>query len=269
MSNILKRQNDLIVLSDIINYVNRNELSESYLEEVLKLLIPNNNGNYLIYYNVNYKGSTTAIFVPQSMCIKVSLDKINKWLEFNKKDLVEFYKISDDNTLKGFLFLFMITHEIEHSYQYLMGEGIINAPNKIIQCGYKGIFDLLLPDSYIIPRPIKETRKIIALILYKIKQNFFILERNANIECTDLLCQLASYMKREDIFKMFNCMRNSFMRIGYKENSMGSLDETYKKILLYDRYKKFYENVNTTEEEKVRYGLCISEQTRQKILRIE
>lgn len=269
MSNILKNQNDLIVLSDIINYVNKNELSKSYLEEVFKLLIPNNNGDYLIDYTVKDKGATTAIFVPQSMRIIVSLDKINKWLELNEKDSAEFYKISDDNTLKSFLFLFTITHEVEHSYQYLIGEGIINAPSKIIQCGYKGIFDLLLPDNYIIPRPIKETRKRIALVLYKIKQNFFILERNANIECTDLLCQLASYMEREDIFKMFNSMKNSFMRIGYKENSMGSLDETYKKILLYDRYKNFYEEVNMIEEEKVRFGLSISEQTRQKVLKMQ
>lgn len=269
MSNILKNQNDLIVLSNIINYVNKNELSKSYLEEVLKLLIPNNNGDYLIDYIVKEKGTITANFVPQFKYIKVSLNKINKWLELNEKELAELYKISDNNILKSFLFLFSITHEIEHSYQYLMGEGVIKVPNKIIQCGYKGIFDLLLPDNYIIPRPIKETRNRIALVLYKLKQNFFILERNANIECTDLLCQLASYMEREDIFKIFNDLRNSFMRIGYKENSMGSLDETYKKIFLYDRYKKFYEVVNMIEEQKARYGLSISEQTRQKILQIK
>lgn len=269
MSNILKTKNDLIILSDIINYINKNELSKSYLEEILKLLIPNNNRNYLINYNVKDKGTATAIFVPQSRCIKISLDKINKWLNSNEKDLIEFYKINDGNTLKSFLFLFMITHEIEHSYQYLIGEKIINTPNKMIQRGYKGIFDLLLPDNHIIPKPINETRNKIALFLYKIRQNFFILERNANIECTDLLCQLTLYMEREDIFQVFNNIRNSVMQIGYKENSMGSLDETYKKILLYDRYKKFYEEVNMIEEEKVRYGLNISEQTRQKVLRIK
>ena len=267
MSNILKNQDDLILLKDIINYVNKNEISKSYLEEVLKLLIPSNNGDHLISCNVKEGGSATAIFMPQYMSINVSLDKINKWLESNGKDLADFYKVSNDSTLKSFLFLFVVTHEIEHSYQYLMGEGLIETPSKIIQCGYKDIFDLLLPDNHIMPRPIKEVRNNISLILYKIKQNYLVLERNANIECTDLLCQLSLYMEREEIFKMFNDMKNSFMRIGYKENCCGSLEETYKKILLYDRYKRFYEKVNISEDEKIRYGLNISEQTRQKVLK--
>jgi len=267
MSNIIKKSNDLIVLNDIITYVNKNKLSKSYLEEVIKLLIPNNNGKYLINYNIKEQGGVTAIFSPKFRCITASLNKIENWLELNIKDLAEFYKINNDDTLRSFLFLFIITHEIEHSYQYLIGENIIDSPSKIIQCGYKGIFDLLKSNKYIIPRPIKETRRIISLVLYKLKENFFILERNANIESTDLLSQLALYMDREDIFKMFESMRNSLLTIGYIENSMGSLAETYKKLFMYDKYKKFYEEVNMTEEDKVRYGLSISEQTRQKILK--
>lgn len=169
--------------------------------------------------------------------------------------------------MKCFLFLFVITHEIEHSYQYLMGQNLISSPSKTIQRGYKGIFDLFLPDNSIIPRPIKQTRNTIALFLYKRKENFFILERNANIECTDLLCQLSNYMERIDIFEMFNSMKNSYMCMGYGKSSKGNLEETYKEILLYDRYQKFHEEV--TEEEKIRYGLNISEQAREKILKIQ
>lgn len=267
MSNILKKQDDLMVLRDIINYVDKNNLSKSYLEAVLKLLIPNNNGDYLVSYDVKEEGMSTAIFMPQYMCIKASLNKIKKWLELNSRDLADFYKVNNDNTLKSFLFLFVITHEIEHTYQYLMGKGLIESPSKVIQYGYKEIFDLLLPNNYIIPRPIKQVRNKISLILYKTKQNFLILERNANVECADLLCQLSLYMEREELFKMFDHMKNSFISIGYKENCCGSLEETYKKILLYDRYKRFYEKVNINEDEKIRYGLNISEQTRQKVLK--
>lgn len=147
-----------------------------------------------------------------------------------------------------------------------MSEDIISSPSPMIKCGYKGIFDLLLPDNNIIPRPIQESRKIISLILYKLKQNYYILERNANVECTDLLCKLSSYMERDDILKVFVDMRSKFMCIGYRENDKGNLEETYKKILMYDRYKKFFEDVNMPEDEKAKYGLQISEQTRQKIL---
>ena len=73
-------------------------------------------------------------------------------------------------------------------------------------------------------------------------------------------------MEREDIFEIFNEMKNNLISIGYKESSMGSLEETYRKILLYDRYKRFYENSDMSEEEKARYGLNINEQTRKIIL---
>lgn len=206
------------------------------------------------------------MFDPQYECLIASLNKINNWIYINAKDFEVMFKIKDINILKSYLFLFLITHEIEHSYQYLMGKGIINAPSQIIQYGYKRIFDLFLKNESIIPSPIKETRNLISLILYKRNENLFVLERNENIESTDLLCQLALFTGREDIFEMFNEMKTAFMSIGYTEGPIGSLEETYRKFFLYDRYKRFYENPNMTEEEKAEYGLNISEQTRQRIL---
>ncbi len=267
MSNILKSQDDLIVFSDIIKYANKNELSKDFLEELLQLLIPQSNGENLIDYKVKARGRDTAKFSPRFHEIGISLSALNQWLENNVKDFAELYDIKDMNTLKSFLCLFVISHEVEHSYQYLMGEGIIEAPSKIIQSGYKELVDLFLPDTYIIPRPIKEVRQSISLLLYKMKQNFYILERNANIEASDLLSQVATYMEREDMLEMFNQMKSLFMRIGYTENPNGSLEETYKKILLYDRYRKFLEETNMSEKEKARFGLKITEQTRQKVLK--
>lgn len=267
MSNIIKEKKDLLLLRDIINTFNKNELSKEYIEEILKLLIPNKNGNKLIDYNVKAKGQTSAIFSPKSVSINISIDKINEWLQLNSKDLSEMYKIDSLNTLKSFLFLFVITHEIEHSYQYLISRKLIESPSKIITQGYKGIFDILLPENHIIPRPIKETRRTLSILLYKSKENFFILERNANIESTDLLIQLATYIERENMISLFRDIHDTCVKIGYTENTRGSLEETYRKILLYDRYKKFYEETNLTEQEKVRLGLPIKEETREKILK--
>lgn len=267
MSHILKSQNDLLIFSDIINQVSKDKLNKEYLEEILKLLIPNNNGKPLIDYNISERNFSTAIFIPRSKRILLSLEKILKWLEANTKDIADLYKINDTDMLKSFLFLFVITHEIEHSYQYLIGEGLIPSPSKTIQCGYKGIFDLLVPDNYIIPRPIKQTRKTIATILYKLHQNSYVLERNANVESTDLLCQLAEFMEREDLFKVFDSMKREFICLGYYDSPIGCLEETYKKLLLHDKYKKFFEEINIPEDEKIRYGLGISDETRQKILR--
>lgn len=267
MSNIITKKEELLFLSDTIKYLNNHEISKHYLEEILKQLLPKINGETLIRENISENGITTAVFSPRTESIKISINKINEWLKSNSKDLSEMYKIDDINTLKSFLFLFMITHEIEHSYQYLISQGTIKSPCEIIKQGYTGIFDLMSPNKNIIPRPIKETRRTLSVFLYKLKENFYILERNANIESADLLIKLATFMEREDMINLFKDIHDTCIKIGYTENSKGSLDETYRKILLYDRYKKFFEETNLKEEDKIRLGLNISEETRQKILK--
>lgn len=161
----------------------------------------------------------------------------------------------------------MITHEIEHSYQYLMAKGKVNAPCKMIQAGYQGILALFNRNTSIIPRPLKETRELVSYLLYKKNENFFILERNANLEATDLICQLALFLGSDDIYKIFNELKKAFILIGYTDDNQGSLKETYQKILMYDKYKKFYQETDMSEEDKIWYGLNISDQTRARILK--
>lgn len=269
MSNIIKSQNDVKVLVDIIKNIDTNNINKSDLEEILKMLLPKDNQNLLINYDITKNGLKAGTFIIKNKKILFALNKIESWLDTNAKDFSKKFNVKDINTLRIFLYLFLITHEIEHSYQYLMATNIIEAPNKVIELGYKGICDILNPPEYIIPRPIKETRTHISQFLYKMNQNFYVIERNANIECTDLLCQCSLYMDREDMYKLFNYVKNTFAKIGYMGSTIGSLEETYRKILMYDRYKKFYEEVNMSEEEKVRFGLSISEEMRNKVLSLK
>ena len=157
MSNILKNSDELIALADIIKYVRNHDLDISYINEVLKLLSPSNVDSY-----VTQKGRYIAAFIPQYTCIKTSVDNINNWLDINVKDIDEIYDVKDINMLKSYLFLFLITHEIEHSYQYLMARGIVEVPSRIIKYGYRGIYDLLLKSESIIPRPIKEMKTFLS-----------------------------------------------------------------------------------------------------------
>lgn len=266
MSNIIKDKNDLILLKDIISYLNINDISKNYLDEILKFLIPKDNGNLLVNYNIKEKGNITAAFIPKMEIIMISINEMDKWLNKSIYYLKEEFNVSDTKILRSYLTLFIITHEIEHSCQYLMGKGKIQPPHKFIENCYKELFEMLAPKDFIIPRPIKDTRRIISLVLYKAKQNFHVLERNANVECTDLLCKCALNMKREDMYEVFNSLKNDFMKFGYIKSTMGSFEETYKNILMYDRYKKIYKDINITEEDKVRYGLNITEETRKKVL---
>lgn len=266
MSNILKSKNDLDLLKDIINYLNANDISKFYLDEILKFFIPKDNNNFLINYNIKERGFITAAFIPKMENITMSVNKIYKWLNENTYYLTETFNVKDEKILRSYLFLFLITHEIEHSYQYLMAKGKIEVPYNFISKGYSGLFEILNPKESIMPRPIKDIRRMIALVLYNVKENSYVLERNANVESTDLLCRCALNMNREDMYKVFNKLKNDFMKFGYTNDTIGSFQETYKKILMYDKYKKIFNNVDVSEEERIRYGLEILEDTREKVL---
>ena len=62
-------------------------------------------------------------------------------------------------------------------------------------------------------------------------------------------------------------MKNTYLKCGYINSSIGSIEETYRKILMYSKYKKFFNEINLCEEEKVRYGFSISEETRKKLIK--
>ncbi len=265
MSNIRLNDKCLNIIGNFIN----SDINLEMLEEVIKCLVPYDKDECLINLDIKEKGSKAAIFRPQYKCLSIGINKLNSWLLLNSESLASYYNINNDSIFKNYLLLFVVCHEIEHSYQYLMGEGIILAPNKMIKLGYKGLLDLLKKQDYIIPRPIKQTRRAISLILYKRNENGYVLERNANIEALDLLCKIALYFKHDDMYRVFNDMKNTFMIAGYKNDNKGSLAETYRSILMNDYYQKIYEDVEMDEKEKARYGLEISMEERQKILKLE
>lgn len=261
-------KNQLLVLKNVLNYLQNNELSKSYLEEILKELFPKKNNELLINYNIKEKGIVAAQFIPNTKSIDISLNKVNIWLENNIKDFMKDYKVNDINVLKSYLFLLMISHEIEHSKQYLIAEGAIESPCVLLKDAYKGLFELFNYKESIIPRPIKDTKRRLSLFLYKLKENYYLLERNANIESMSLVSDSALYNNNEDIYKIFDDLKNIYLKCGYVNSTMGSIEETYRKILMYNKYKNFTHQVGFSDQDKIRYGLEITEEVRNKVLGI-
>ena len=62
-------------------------------------------------------------------------------------------------------------------------------------------------------------------------------------------------------------MRNDFLKLGYVNSSKGSLEETYRNILMYDKYKKFYNDLDLSNKDKIRYGLKVDEDVRKLLLK--
>lgn len=265
MSNILKGT-DIKYFERMILSNQLDRLSEDVLEDILKNILPKNgDGELLVKYRLPKKFGTAGKFIPSGAFLEVNVSKLNDWLKMNTDSLAECYSIEDCELLKKYLVLFVLTHEIEHSYQYLIAKEKIESPCKLVQQGYKGILDLMEKKDYILPRPISLVRRTISLFCYKAHENEFVLERNANVESLDLLCSLSAELNHVQINEMFKDMLNIFVYAGYHNDCLGPFNQTYKSIHMYDKYRKFNFDFELSLDERLRYGLEIDEKTREEV----
>lgn len=271
MGNIVKNNNDFEYLRNLIVVIENLDITKDMVEEILSNLIPKDcEGNVLINFKVREKGNVTAIFYPKYESIYLSVNKMREWLEFNSKDLAECFGIENTELFKKYLFLMILTHEIEHSYQYLIGEGVVTAPCKMIQQGYKALTELMVPKEYIIPRPIKQVRRFVSVIAYKKRENEFLLERNAQFDSLSLLASIAAANEHDEISGVFNSMKNSFAVLGYTKNSDGTLFNTFKDIYMRDKLDKMEDDSELLDmNERFRLGLPVDEKTRSRILSLK
>ena len=254
---------NLIFLKEVIDYIKNKELNKSVIEKVLEELIPDK----MIGYSINEIGFNIC-FIPTIKKIVVSLNMIDTYLRINNKDLSLMYNIKDTKNFSIFLILFMLIHEIEHSKQYLIGKDIIDS-NDILKYGYKYLYEILDSKESIIPNPFKKTKNLISQIIYRKNENHYVLERNANVESLSLLCDLALFINNEEIYNALNSMRNSFLKFGYENSNVGCFEETYRNLLMYNKYKKIYTDLDISIEDKIRYGFRIDEDTREKVLSLK
>ena len=269
MSNIIKDKDGLMLLKDIVTYTQKHDLSVEYLEHILKYLLPKDSDNFLTSYYVKEKGIVTAMFVPDSNKILLSLDKMNDWLERQTEDFSKYYQFSNKKEFKSYMLLFMLTHEIEHAYQFLIGKGIVDTPNDVLKNAYQGLFDLMIKKHYLLPRPITISRRLISKILYKARENDYLLERNANILSMELVGKSALFNDNEEIFKIFDDTMRTYLICGYTDSNIGSIKETYRNILMENKYRWFYHDIEIDDRDKVRYGFEIDDNTRNKVLKLK
>ena len=255
MSNVVKDKDDLLLLKDFIKQIDKKEVDSDTITNFINEIAPKKNGIQLTKPIILPNGNTPAYFLPNTNSVNFSINILEEFIKQHKNECKEAYKIKDENALRNYLYLYVMLHEVEHSYQYLMSSGEIEAPNNLIKDGYYGIFNLNAISQIIYEKHRYE------------KYHFsLILERNAIIESDDALCQLAELEEHDEIREMFFVRRNMVLKYGYQKNANGSLEETYRKLLMYHAYKKFDKNIDCSEEERIRLGLNITEEARQKVL---
>ncbi len=246
-------------------------ISREQVEEILFKIVPKDiDGKHLVNLVIKDVGRDTGVFRAESESLIVSIDKLNKWLDFNALDLSKYYNDGDILLLKAYLTLYVLTHETEHACQYLIGEGKIDAPCVMLQQGYKSLFDLMKKPNYVLPHPIKQTRRTISLVRYYRKPNEYLLERNAQFDSLSLLLEIAFNNGHDNIYGILEKMKNTFAIAGYTENCDGTLVNTFKDIYMRDKLDTFchdYEDMDMIT--RYRFGLPVDENTRGRILNLK
>ena len=258
MSNIILKNSQMSDLNDYFNEINIATLNKDNLSKILGILTRNQ-----IKYVISNKGRYTAIFMPSSTKILISIDSLKEWIYNNSKDLESNI---DSEILNKYLLLFVLTHEIEHSNQHLMSKKIIEC-NNMLSNAYSEIFNLMEKKHYYYPMPVTLVRRLISKMAYKNNQNSYFVERNANIEATDFVRSYAIMNDREDVYNLFNSLNHDFIKIGYIDSNIGSIEETFKNIHMYDKYLKIKEDVILNNFDLAWYGFNIDEDEREYILK--
>ena len=261
MSHIVKNKEDLQTLQSIFSNISGKELDYYTLIYILEKLIPRDEHNNLktkYFLNNQQKGQ----YAIKYNTIFLSTEYINKWVQFNNNDIKQSFAINKATNLEDYLKLYPIIHEIEHAYQYLISRGQEESPNKLVKEAYKLLVKLLTPN--ILTNPSKNR----SLRLYYQDTDSYILERNANLETTTILSELA--LNNGDIIpsKVFKSLAYGLMKIGYTEDELGCFYHTFKCIRMLKEYRKIKNDKELSFQENVRYGLQISPKQREELLKM-
>lgn len=273
MSHILRNDETLEQCRFFVEKVKKEGFSYSLLEQVLEVLVPCSSAEEpLIQYCIAEKGRVTAVFYPSIERIDIGSERLFTWVTANARDLADFYSVSSSETLsliKVYLFFFVLSHEVEHSYQYLIGQGKVESPCSLVTEGYRTLYGLLVPYRGILPRPIYQTRRIVSKILYHKHENELVLERNANLDALDFVCQLILYCHDVEVYPVFSAMKNTFVAMGYIRDTKGSLEETFSAIHFLRSYQKMKLRSSAIDvDTRLQYGLEIDTETREKVLQL-
>lgn len=262
MSHIIKSEQDIAMISQLLEKLRSNGYNEDILEEILNEITPKNNKLPINIVVGNY--SCPAMFSEKEQKIQVSSEPLKNYIN----QIVNFITRKFPKLEKEIFYnhiLLVLAHEVEHYYQCLIGNQYIDFDYKIVANGYKNLMTLKLP---------KEINPIIA----KMKINRFfncysggesLLERNANVEAYDLLCKVAKYENNNEMLDILKNLLSYQLSLGYKGFYNGPMEKTYKKKGVISVYNSFDHSEVIPIEDRVRYGLKIDAETKKKVLKKE
>jgi len=260
MSHIIKTDQDIVKVSQLLEKLRSNGYKDNVIEEILNTIIPQN--KKLPITVVLGSSQRPAFFDEEKQKIEISLEELKKYINNQMNSLYKLHPNLEKEIFYNHILLTLV-HEVEHYYQSLIENEYVDFPYKIVVDSYKNLKSLDIP---------KNLNTVIALIKIKRFCNYSnkpdsLLERNANVEAYDLLVKVAKYEENEEMLKILNNLLSFQLSLGYKGLYNGSIEKTYSKKGLISIYNSFNHNEIIPIEDKVRYGLPIDSETRKKVLK--
>lgn len=255
------KKEELLELRNIIEDVSKNGINENYIKSLYSIL-----GNEGINLTFSNSSLNTAKFVPKFKYITINLDKTIKWVDEMLKDSKDYFDIKDEELLKSYLLISLLTHEVEHSTQKLISEGRIEPKYEYQVQAYKDIYGVMTKKEYLLPRPISLLKDIIRFGIYQKHAYSFILERNASVEGFNTASQIADLSSDQEALDYLITQRNSYMMLGYLESEEGTLKYTYDTLGMQKQYEKLVLPTDISISEKTREGLSLTKGERDKAI---
>lgn len=260
MSHIIKSEQDITAISQLLEKIRIKGYTTDILEEILYTITPQNK-NLPINININ-TSQKPALFNEEMQKIEINPEILKTYINKQINLLTKIYPALEKEIFYYHILL-ALTHECEHYYQSLIENKYIDFPYTIVIDGYHNLKFLKLPkDLNHIDTLIKINR------FYKYSHNpDSILERNANVESYDLLVKVATYENNTELLKILNNLLSYQLSLGYKGKSNGSMEKTYKKKGIISIFNSLDQTEIIPIKDKIRYGLPIDKETRKKVLK--
>lgn len=269
MSHFVNNNNDLKKLSEYLKYIQCSLIDKDMISEMLEYLIPKYKSELLVNYEINERNNfntkSAAYYYPIFNTIYVELDEIIEWIENNLNHFSESYDI-DEDLFRAYLLLYLLLHELEHSYQGLIRLNYLKSPNKVVNVGYSIFMGLLVDANNPKIDPINGVIRNIRLRKYYKTERNFVLERNANLETFMTLKSLAKYIDDKKSMKIFSDSVRAYSVIGYENGTDGAMLHTFKELFYYSKYKKINQN-DINDKDRIRFGLEISNKKRKQLIK--
>ena len=240
-------------LKDFLKDNDKEDISWELIERLLALLTNSLDIKYTNDYSVN----SSARFVPSNKTIYVNYYRMLNYLERN---LVNYKKrmSEKDYELSPIYFLAQcLIHEVEHGKQYLMGLRKIPFIDELLSNSYKYIYNFIMTSDINNESYIK----------YKENENFYLLERNAQVESMNKMVCASKGNDVQTITDIFENLYNLYLQCGYTSGTSGIIYETFQEIGLEDAYLDIYVESKLAEEDRAYYGLPIKKATRKLLLK--